>query len=73
MAKEAFVEYRPKSHDKNAPVSRHVVIVDGNEEHTAKTQKEAAEWATRLEFIVHVARERHLQDQSQPAHWRKYP
>ncbi|WP_312119985.1 hypothetical protein [Kosakonia cowanii] len=69
----AFVEHRPKANDKSASTTHHVVIVNGKEVHKADTQKEAAEWAFSMDFAVHVARERHLQDRDQPAHWRAYP
>lgn len=73
MPKSAFVEHRPKSRDKQASTTHHVVIVDGEEKHTAKTQKEAADWAFSQGYTVHVARERHLQDRDRPALWRVYP
>jgi hypothetical protein len=72
MAKHAYVEHRPLSSNKGAETTRHVVIVDGKEVKTTNTQKEAADWAFSMNFAVHVARERHLQDRDQPAHWRPY-
>lgn len=73
MSKHAYVEHRPRSTDKNAVTSHHVVIVDHKDVKEAKTQKEAADWALSMNFTVHVARERHLQDKDSPAHWRTYP
>ena len=69
----AYVEHRPKASDKSASTTHHVVIVNGQEVHQASTQKAAAEWAFSMDFAVHVARERHLQNRDQPAHWRAYP
>lgn len=69
---DAYVEYRPLSDDQTAGVTHHVVIVNGVIKHQANTQKEAADWAVAQGYAVHVARERHLQDRDQPAHWRKY-
>ena len=68
----AYVEHRPKASDKSTATTHHVVIVDGDIEHTTNTQKEAADWAIEQGYAVHVARERHLQDRDQPAHWREY-
>ncbi|WP_437891871.1 hypothetical protein [Phytobacter sp. V91] len=68
----AYVEHRPKASDKTAATTHHVVIVNGSEKHKTDTQKEAAEWAKAEGYAVHVARERHLQDRDQPAHWRVY-
>lgn len=68
----AYVEHRPKASDKTAATTHHVVIVNGLLKHTTNTQEEAAEWAKAEGYAVHVARERHLQDRDQPAHWRVY-
>ncbi|MCC2946061.1 hypothetical protein [Citrobacter portucalensis] len=68
----AYVEHRPKASDKSAGTTYHVVIVNGAVEHTTNTQEEAADWAIEQGYVVHVARERHLQDRDQPAHWREY-
>ncbi|QQC66021.1 hypothetical protein [Paraburkholderia ginsengisoli] len=73
MKKHAYVEHRPRSTDKNTPTLHHVVIVEHKEVKQTATQKEAADWALAQDYIVHVARERHLQDRDQPAHWRSYP
>jgi hypothetical protein len=68
----AYIEHRPKSTDKDATTTSHVVIVDGEKIHEEKTQKAAADWALGKKYTVHVARERHLQDRDTPAHWREY-
>ncbi|WP_336663469.1 MULTISPECIES: hypothetical protein [Enterobacter cloacae complex] len=68
----AYVEHRPKASDKTAETTHHVVIVNGAVKHTTNTQEEAADWALDKGYAVHVARERHLQDRDQPAHWRVY-
>jgi hypothetical protein len=66
----AYVEYRPKSNDQSHGITHHVVIVNGKEEHNAVKQLDAERWACKQGYIVHVARERHRQDQPTPAHWR---
>lgn len=71
MSKAAYVEYRPLSPNKHEPVTHHVVIVDSKEIKVTNTQLEAEKWANAQGYVVHVARERHLQDKPQPAHWRK--
>lgn len=72
MAKNAFIEHRPLASDKGAGVTHHVVIVDGKVVKETKTQKESADWAKAQGHVVHVARERHLQNRDTPAHWRAY-
>ncbi len=68
----SFVEHRPHATSEYAPTSHYVVIVNevevgGN----FPTQKDAKDYACAKEYHpVHVARERHLQNRSQPAHWR---
>jgi hypothetical protein len=69
----AYVEHRPKSSDPKKATEHHVVIVNHKEVATKKNQKDAADWALAQGYVVHVARERHLQDRDTPAHWRKYP
>ncbi|KAA5948719.1 hypothetical protein F3I27_07650 [Pantoea sp. Bo_2] len=71
--KHAYIEHRPKSSDKKATTEHHVVIVDGEVVKKTNTQKEAADWAIEMDFAVHVARERHLQNRDIPDHWRNYP
>ncbi|MEM6161379.1 hypothetical protein AAH446_12650 [Erwinia sp. P6884] len=71
--KHAYIEHRPKTSSKHTATEHHVVIVDNNEVKKTNTQKEAADWAIQMDFVVHVARERHLQDRDTPAHWRSYP
>lgn len=66
----AYVEYRPKSDNQTHGVTHHVVIVDGQEVRTSRTQLEAEFWACANGYTVHVARERHRQDRANPAHWR---
>jgi len=68
----AYVEHRPLSSDKTATTTHHVVIVAGKIVKETKTQQEAADWALKEGYAVHVARERHLQNRDQPAHWRVY-
>lgn len=68
----AYVEYRPLSALQITGVTHHVVIVNGKEVESFKTQEEAAKWAKASGYTVHVARERHLQNRDTPAHWRSY-
>ncbi len=72
MKKHAYIEHRPLSTDSNARTSHHVVIVDHKEIKQTITQKEAADWARSMDYTVHVARERHLQNRDMPDHWRPY-
>jgi hypothetical protein len=41
----AYIEYRPKSTDKNAGVTHHAVVVNGQDVSEHKTQKEAKDAA----------------------------
>ncbi|HDR9250235.1 hypothetical protein [Burkholderia vietnamiensis] len=72
LKQHAYIEHRPKASDPKAPTHYHVVIVNHEIIESRNTQKEAADWALANGYIVHVARERHLQDRAQPAHWRTY-
>ncbi len=71
----AYIEHRPRSTDPAATTSHHVIVTGGKETgETFKTQKAAKDKACAGGYRpVHVARERHLQDRDQPAHWRKDP
>jgi hypothetical protein len=71
----SFVEHRPRSSSEHEPTSHYVVIVnDAEVGGKFDTQKEAKDYACEKGYHpVHVARERHLQDRDQPAHWRKDP
>ena len=71
----AYIEHRPKSTDKNAETTHHVIVVDGKERSdTYKTQAAAKDKACADGYRpVHVARERHLQDRDNPDHFRKDP
>lgn len=67
----AYVEYRPLSSNQTHGVTHHVVIVGGKEHGPYKTQLEAEKSACQAGYAVHVARQRHLQDKPNPAHWRQ--
>lgn len=67
----AYIEYRPKSDVQTHGVTHHVVIVNEVEVQKFNKQLDAEKWACKEGYTVHVARERHLQNRPQPAHWRK--
>jgi hypothetical protein len=67
----AFIEHRPKTGEPGGGTT-HAVVVSGIEIQTFSTQREAAEWAKKQGYSVHVARERHLQNRDVPDHWRSY-
>jgi len=71
----AFIEHRPLSSSEHTPTSHYVIIVDGKEiGGSFTTQVAAKDTACKSGYRpVHVARQRHLQDRAQPAHWRKDP
>ena len=71
----AYVEHRPHASSEHVPTSHFVIVVDGKEVgSTFPTQSEAKNAACKGGYRpVHVARVRHLQDRSQPAHWRVDP
>jgi hypothetical protein len=71
----AFVEHRPKASSEYAPTSHYVIVVNGSEMVAEfKTQDAAKNAACAAGYRpVHVARQRHLQDRAQPAHWRVDP
>ena len=70
----AYIEHRPKSTDEKAEVSHYVIVADGKEVGSFKTQKEAHDKACADKYHpVHTARVRHLQDGSTPGHWRVDP
>lgn len=70
----AFIEHRPLATSEHVPTSHYVVIVDGRESGQFSTQDAAKRSACASGYRpVHVARQRHLQDRAQPAHWRSDP
>lgn len=70
----AFIEHRPHASSEHVRTSHYVIVVNGVESGSYPTQIAAKDAACRAGFHpVHVARQRHLQDRSQPAHWRKDP
>ncbi len=71
----AFIEHRPHATSEHTPTSHYVIVVDGKETGESFTTQSAAKDAAckRGYRPVHVARQRHLQDRSQPAHWRVDP
>jgi hypothetical protein len=75
MPEEAFIEHRPYASSEQVPTSHFVIVVNNHETgEKFKTQQEAKNTACARGYRpVHVARVRHLQDRSQPAHWRKDP
>jgi hypothetical protein len=71
----SFVEHRPHASSEHVPTSHYVVIVNGSEiGGNFPTQDSAKKYACdNWHRPVHVARQRHLQDRAQPAHWRVDP
>jgi len=70
----AFIEHRPHASSEHVPTSHYVIVVNGVESGHYFTQAAAKDAACRAGYHpVHVARQRHLQNRSQPAHWRKDP
>ena len=68
----AYVEHRPHASSEYASTSHYVIVVDGKEVHGNFITQNAAKTAACDKGYrpVHVARQRHLQDRAQPAHWR---
>lgn len=70
----SFVEHRPHASSEHAPTSHYVYVVNGVDHGNYSTQLAAKNAACQSgNHPVHVARQRHLQDRSQPAHWRVDP
>ena len=71
----AYVEHRPHASSEHVVTSHYVVLVNGSEVGGSfSTQKAAKDYACNQGYRpVHVARQRHLQDRAQPAHWRSDP
>ena len=71
----SYVEHRPHASSEHTPTSHYVVIVNEKEVGgNFATQSQAKNYACKNEHRpVHVARQRHLQDRRQPAHWRIDP
>jgi hypothetical protein len=71
----AYIEHRPHASSEHVPTSHYVVIVNGSQVGSNfDTQSSAKNYACKEGYRpVHVARQRHLQDRSQPAHWRSDP
>lgn len=71
----SYVEHRPHASSEYAFTSHYVVITNGTEVGgNFSTQSAAKDYACNNGHRpVHVARQRHLQDRAQPAHWRVDP
>lgn len=70
----AFIEHRPHATSEHEPTSHYVIVANGSESGRYSTQNEAKIAACKMGYSpVHVARQRHLQDRAQPAHWRVDP
>ena len=70
----AYIEHRPHASSEHVPTSHFVIVVDGQETGNFSSQHAAKEAACSQGYRpVHVARERHLQNRAQPAHWRVDP
>lgn len=70
----AFIEHRPHASSEHVPTSHYVIVVDGKETGAFSTQEKAKKEACAKGYKpIHVARQRHLQERAQPAHWRVDP
>ena len=71
----AYIEHRPLHSSEHFPTSHYVIVVDGKETgEEFSTQVSAKVRACSRGYRpVHVARQRHLQDNRNPAHWRIDP
>lgn len=70
----AYIEHRPYASSEHVTTSHFVIVVNGKETGKYATQSAAKNAACKAGYRpVHVARVRHLQDRSQPAHWRTDP
>jgi hypothetical protein len=70
----AFIEHRPHPASAGADTTHFVIIADGKEVGSFKTQEEAKDAACKRGYRpVHVARVRHLQNRDNPDHWRMDP
>jgi hypothetical protein len=71
----SFIEHRPHASSEHVPTSHYVIISNdqqiGGNYQTQAAAKNAA--CTGGHKSVHVARQRHLQNRAQPAHWRVDP
>jgi hypothetical protein len=70
----AFIEHRPHATSEYTPTSHYVIVINGTAHGNFGTQAAAKNAACASGYSpIHVARQRHLQDRSQPAHWRQDP
>jgi len=71
----AYIEHRPHATSEYEKTSHYVIIVEGKEVYgNFNTQKAAKETACEKGHRpLHVARQRHLQERKNPAHWRIDP
>ena len=66
-----FIEARPKGRPEGSPIEDFVVEDRADlVMHTAKTQREAIDWAHKKGHTPLVARVRELNDKKRPDHWR---
>jgi len=71
----AYIEHRPHATSEHAPTSHYVIVVNDREVYGNFSTQEAAKNKACGEGHrpVHVARQRHLQDRKNPAHFRVDP
>ncbi len=70
----SYIEHRPHASSENVPTSHYVIVINGVDHGNYSTQAAAKTTACNQGHRpVHVARQRHLQDRAQPAHWRVDP
>jgi hypothetical protein len=70
----AYIEHRPHASSEHVPTSHYVIVVNEDETGNFSTQSAAKKAACDAGYRpVHVARQRHLQDRKNPAHFRVDP
>ena len=70
----AYIKHRPHASSERVPTSHYVIVVNEHETGNFSTQSAAKQAACNAGYRpVHVARQRHLQDRKNPAHFRVIP
>jgi hypothetical protein len=68
----AYIEHRPHASSEHVSTSHYVIVANGQEYGPFTTQSAAKKAACDAGYHpIHVARQRHLQDRKNPAHFRE--